>query len=397
MSSVDEIVYSAAPPDGYVPDFNRPYDAAALIACIGVFLSLAVITSAIRMYTRSRIVSDLAIDDYLMLIALVCSIVLTGFILNLLNYGLGKHMYDVPLNILYPEFLFNNVLAAIFFCAATGFAKASILLFYGRIFPSRTFKWLILGLVAFTASYSLASVLVNVFSCKPVSGSWDFSLATTAVCINRPLFYFAQAGLGIFTDFATLAAPLPFLWKLQMPVRQKIGVSVVLMMGGFVCIVSIIRLLSIKTLLTSPDLTYSTTPALMWCVIELNISIVGGNFPTIRPFLRKYVPALLGSSKGRTTATHPTRSGSHQLQSFDPTYSTTANKGFNKTTITGMDQKTHLGDNESEEYIIQSSTHDSETDLGRTGQVGAGPLNHPKNGFGNITKTVEYRLTNSKE
>ena len=173
---------------------------------------------------------------------------------------------------LYPNFLFvshafalrhdtsanqekSNVLAAIFFCAATGFAKASILLFYGRIFPSRTFKLIILCLVIFTVSYSLASVLVNVFSCKPVSGSWDLALATSAVCINRPVFYFAQAGLGIFTDFATLVAPLPFLWKLQMPVRQKIGVSAVLMMGGFVCIVSIIRLLSIKTLLDSTDLT----------------------------------------------------------------------------------------------------------------------------------------------
>mgnify|MGYP001497319025 CR=1 FL=1 len=73
-----------------------------------------------------------------------------------------------------------------------------------------------------------------------------FALATTAVCINRPVFYFAQAGLGIFTDFATLAAPLPFLWKLQMPVRQKIGVSAVLMMGGFVCIGSCSKALEYK-------------------------------------------------------------------------------------------------------------------------------------------------------
>ena len=131
----------------------------------------------------------------------------------------------------------------------------------------------------------------------------------------------------------------------------------------------------------------------MWCVIELNISIIGGNFPTLRPFLRKYVPALLGTSKGRTSATAQTRSGSHQLQSFDPTYTSTAGKGFNKTTITGMDQKTHLGDNESEEYIIQSSARESGTDLGRTGQLAAGPLNHPKNGFGSITKTVEYSLS----
>lgn len=124
------------------------------------------------------------------------------------------------------------MLAAIFFCAATGFAKTSILLFYKRIFTSRSFKRNIYILIFFTAGYSFASVLVNIFSCKPISGSWELALAATAVCINRPVFYFAQAGLGIFTDFATLAAPLPFLWALQMPFKQKLGVSVVLMMGG---------------------------------------------------------------------------------------------------------------------------------------------------------------------
>ncbi|KAL2067081.1 hypothetical protein VTL71DRAFT_1505 [Oculimacula yallundae] len=412
--AADGIIYSAPPPPGHTPNFNQPYEATALIVCIGVFLPLAVLTSAIRIYTRTRIISELAVDDYLMLLALACSVMLTGFILNLLNYGLGKHLYDVPIHMLYPEFLLHNVLAAIFFCAATGFAKTSILLFYGRIFTSRSFKRNIWVLVFFVAGYSFASVLVNIFSCKPISGSWELSLAATAVCINRPVFYFAQAGLGIFTDFATLAAPLPFLWALQMPIKQKIGVSVVLIMGGFVCIVSIIRLLSLKTLLVSSDLTSATTPALIhvpsfsqlnlpvavanspWCVIELNISIIGGNFPTLRPFLRKYIPALLGTSRGQTSASH-SKSGSHHLQTFDkPTYSGNGAKGFmTKTTVTGMDQKVR-DDNESEEYIIQRSPHNSESDLERMGQVGSGPLNSGNNGFGLITKTVEYTLSTSK-
>lgn len=138
----------------------------------------------------------------------------------------------------------------------------------------------------------------------------------------------------------------------------------------------------------------------MWCVIELNISIIGGNFPTLRPFLRKYLPALLGTSKGQTSASggKTTRSGSHHLQTFDhPTYPGTGiGKGFTKTTVTGMDQKPHLADNESEEYIIQRSPHNSESDLERAGQVGNGPLNGPKNGFGVITKTVEYSFSASK-
>lgn len=132
----------------------------------------------------------------------------------------------------------------------------------------------------------------------------------------------------------------------------------------------------------------------MWCVIELNISIIGGNFPTLKPFLRKYLPGILGTSKG---ASQNTRSGSHHLQTFDQSYNGTGNgKAFTKTTVTGMDQKPHLADNESEEYIIQRSPHNSEHDLDRTGQVGVGPLGNSKNGFGNITKTVEYSFSNSK-
>ena len=119
-----------------------------------------------------------------------------------------------------------------FFCAATGLAKGSILLFYLRIFPSTAIRWSVWILFAFTIAYSLASVLVNIFSCNPISGSWNLQDAAIAVCINRPAFYFAQAGLGIFADIATVVAPLPALRALRLPTRQKVGVAVLLTMGA---------------------------------------------------------------------------------------------------------------------------------------------------------------------
>lgn len=126
-----------------------------------------------------------------------------------------------------------NLIAAIVFCAATGMAKTSILLFYQRIFPSRTFHWTVWGLIAFTASYSAASVFVNIFSCTPVQATWDLEFATAVgICINRPVFYFAQAGLGILTDFATVIAPLPVMWGLQLGLKQKMGVAGILTTGG---------------------------------------------------------------------------------------------------------------------------------------------------------------------
>lgn len=62
-------------------------------------------------------------------------------------------------------------------------------------------------LVFIAAGYSIASVLANLLSCHPVAKSWD-STITTGYCMNRPVFYFANAGLGIFTDFATVAVPM---------------------------------------------------------------------------------------------------------------------------------------------------------------------------------------------
>lgn len=34
----------------------------------------------------------------------------------------------------------------------------------------------------------------------------------------------------------------------------------------------------------------------MWCVLELNLSIIGGSIPAAKPFVRKLFPRLLSSS-----------------------------------------------------------------------------------------------------
>jgi hypothetical protein len=126
----------------------------------------------------------------------------------------------------------RNLLAAIFFCAATGLAKGSILLFYLRIFPGRYIIIIVWSLFAFVIGYSLAGVFANIFSCNPVSASWVLEDVAKGVCMNRPAFYFAQAALGIFTDIATVLTPIPLLRGLQLRTRRKIGVAFVLTLGG---------------------------------------------------------------------------------------------------------------------------------------------------------------------
>ncbi|ETS75966.1 hypothetical protein PFICI_12910 [Pestalotiopsis fici W106-1] len=348
MSVYNGVTYAMAASDGQTPDQSHPYEAAPLIVITGIFLPLSVLTMAIRMYTRVIISSKVAFDDFLMILAMILNIIMVALILDMLNYGLGKNMWDVPLQPdLYPNWMVRNVVAAMFFCASTGVAKGSILLFYLRIFPSKGMKIAIWTVFAFTLGYSLASVLVNAFSCNPIAGSWSLEESLTAVCINRPAFYFAQAGLGIATDIATVIVPLPALKSLQLRTKQKIGVAFILTMGAFVCIVSIIRLSSLYTLLTDSNLTKNTVIALMWCILELNLSIIGGSIPALKPFAQRFFPKLLGSSgasKGRST------SGAYPLPSQSARYG----PGSHFSRATNNKSQIEADDTGSEEFIMSN-------------------------------------------
>ncbi|KAL8339022.1 hypothetical protein RB598_007371 [Gaeumannomyces tritici] len=310
MSEFNGQIFAAPPPPGVTPDPNQPWSVTILLVVSAVFYPLAVATTVIRVYTRGWMVGKLSVDDYVMVLALVCSTVLLGASMNMLNWGLGKDLWNVLLAPdLYPHFRFASIIAAIFFCLATGLAKSSILLFYLRIFPVRAMRWTVFVLIFFTMGYSVAAALVNVFSCDPVRASWTLELIPTATCINRPVFYLAQAALGIATDITTAVAPLPLLRTLQLPTRRKIGVIIILTLGAFVCVVSIIRLKSLYVLLTDANLTRNTEPALMWCILELNLSIVGGNIPALKPFIKRVFPSLLGSSAAAGSGGGYSRSG----------------------------------------------------------------------------------------
>ncbi|KAL4882703.1 hypothetical protein BJY04DRAFT_206912 [Aspergillus karnatakaensis] len=355
-----DITPAMPPPPGETSNFTDPtYSGTKFVVVNCVFLPLAFIALSIRIWTRTFIAFGLHWDDFLMITAFLMSCVLSAVTLDMLKWGLGVHGWDVPLTHLSPMFLKLNVVAAIFYCLGTGFLKVSVLLFYMRIFPSQTFHIAVWVLVFIAAGYNIASVLVNVFSCSPIAKSWDVSILS-GTCINRPVFYFANAGLGIFTDFATVLLPVPWLRRLQMPMRQKIAVGCILAMGCFVGVVSCVRLSSLYTLLKTDDLTWATTNALMWCVIELNLGIIGGSVTAMRPFVRRYFPRLLGLSSHSGGDKYPSQSrgNSHPLHSFprsgQPDFSN--QRGQYSTTLkSGMD-------NSSEEHILSKTPPAKELD-----------------------------------
>ena len=88
-------------------------------------------------------------------------------------------------------------------------------------------NWVAIGLViVWTISFSLALLLV----CIPVTVS---SLNPPgSKCIDIDAVSEALGVSGVVTDFIIMVIPWPFVWRLQMPTRQKFAVIGVFLLGA---------------------------------------------------------------------------------------------------------------------------------------------------------------------
>ena len=111
-----------------------------------------------------------------------------------------------------------------------GFSKASILVLYMRIFTQRSFRicaQVMLGIVTvWTISFFFASLL----ECLPITPLVEPFYNNK--CVNTiPLWY--TGGISdILIDFMILTMPIPMVWKLQLPTKQKIGVLAMFSLGA---------------------------------------------------------------------------------------------------------------------------------------------------------------------
>lgn len=53
----------------------------------------------------------------------------------------------------------------------------------------------------------------------------------------------------------------------------------------------------------------------LWCTIELDLSIIGGSVPTMKPFVKRHFPRLLGLTSKQSGSSEPVyRSSPKRLQ-----------------------------------------------------------------------------------
>ncbi|CAG8131748.1 unnamed protein product [Penicillium olsonii] len=255
-----------------------------------VFTSLATCFVGMRMYTRIKLMGRVEANDWMVVIALVNSYVFMCLDIVEAVSGMGMHFIDIPPHI-FERQMKAFWLTIPFYNAAVLCAKASILMQYFRVFPTQRMRvvcWIMISILGIYGTWAVLSAFLN---CIPVAKFWDDSIQGS--CLSKTALWFSNASMHIATDLAILIIPIPALIAVDLPRRQKFALMIMFALGGFVCITSIIRLVSLKTISDSLDPTYDNVGAASWSAIECNTGIICACLPTLKPLIARLFPGMI--------------------------------------------------------------------------------------------------------
>lgn len=131
--------------------------------------------------------------------------------------------------------------------------KLSILSLIARVFaPYKRRTQGIYVLSALLIVYYLATLIVKIRVCSPISSYWR---GKHDKCFDQSAIVAADAVISTVTDVIILLLPLPLTWSLQLPPKKKVRVGCMLAVGGLAVVSSAYRLRVILVHGHSSDLT----------------------------------------------------------------------------------------------------------------------------------------------
>ncbi|KIL90013.1 hypothetical protein FAVG1_06751 [Fusarium avenaceum] len=200
--------------------------------------------------------------------------------------------------------------------------KGTMLCFFSRM-TIGTWHNVFVKTVSILSAVSYVAVFLTItFGCFPTQKNWQVVPNPGLVCSFKMQNFLVTTVLNVLTDGLILCIPMPLLWKLQVPMRKKIVIGLLLSSGAFVIAAAITRV--VLTLADNP----SAITINSWGVRETIVGILTVNIPVLRPLFSKSFwsgqSASEISSSYRTTArSRGTRGGGGTTQDISGPYELT--------------------------------------------------------------------------
>ncbi|KAG6052407.1 hypothetical protein E4U17_005825 [Claviceps sp. LM77 group G4] len=268
-------------------DVNESNASSLVITCVAM-LATSWLAVGIRTFTRVFFMKSYQADDILMLIAqtiftVTCSIQFEG-----VQSGIGRHN---------ASFMNEDDLVAAIMWQALGvaiyilnmmFIKLSIGVFLLRIATQKPYIWAIRIVLVVITLWSIGLFIWNLLQCTPIEKQWDFRI-TDGQCAGASEVLTAAYALSVMTivtDWFFALIPIPMLWGVKMSTQAKTTVILILSLGIFASVATLIRFRFLTSIERTDDILFRATNASIWSLVEVGVAIIASSLATVRPLLR---------------------------------------------------------------------------------------------------------------
>jgi hypothetical protein len=217
---------STGPPPG--GDENRQGGILAATFIVTIIASVAV---SLRMATRIWIVRSVGWDDYTILFATLGIIIGCGLVVVQVHYGLSRHKFYLTTwqYIEYEKYAYGEWIQTF---QTLMFNKISICFFLLRIPVEKIYIRPIQATIVVLVVSNIVLTLLWILQCNPVASAWNKQ--TPGTCFTDAQLQriiISQALISIISDFMLALFPIVLLWKVQIAVRTKAGLCVLMGLG----------------------------------------------------------------------------------------------------------------------------------------------------------------------
>jgi hypothetical protein len=245
------------PPDSdrYHQLLHQNKGPSVLILC-WVFIGVALSCIVARLYVRGCILKRFHADDTWATLGWVCTCLCAVFSSIAVGYGSGRHCIFLTVH-RQERIIFWTFMA--WWLGVLGFSlpKLAVVSLLCRLLnPSRWHRWLLWGMAIFNIVNLFIVMMLILFRCKPIQAMWNFSLQGTCMPSTISTGYaLYAASYSAFLDLYLSIYPSVVLYKLKMPRKKKIYLSLALGFGCVSCAIAIYKTTRLPSGLSERDVS----------------------------------------------------------------------------------------------------------------------------------------------
>ncbi|OAA52904.1 integral membrane protein [Cordyceps fumosorosea ARSEF 2679] len=253
-----------------------------------IFTTISIAVVLGRIYTRSRVLKRITIDDYLAVFTLLLSLGNAILLSISCYYGLGQSITSLA----DPARISNTVkyvyLCEFFSIMCPCFGRISFALMLLSLTPPTVTRRGLLWTVIITAFViDLGTLIISFSQCRPIAAFWDGR--DNPDCwpkqVQRDAGFF-QGSYGSAVDLTLAAFPASLFWNLQMSLKQRISLSAMMGFGVFAMAASIFKTVELQAITSTENVTYEMAKLAIGWTLEANFVLIAASIPTLRPILK---------------------------------------------------------------------------------------------------------------